>query len=281
VEDRAIHSPHVFSHIFIPALCAKFRNTEKHRFGFQARFPRFVLRVEHVFKGLHQLHGGERPKGFFPGSDGRDIRVFEDHGLLHGRGRRAYGITHDSITANICIEYFSTGFHDANLQASAPALNEFLRANQNPYLYAAVWGTIATWWVGLPLGAVLAFAGRMDVGSRPFEVADFLPRAGIVLGGTLAIALLQGLVEYISLGSEQGLSDLDRRYSTDAKIHEASYTYSVIGALLMSGYMVLERVWQAGTIRDQKRKAFEFLLDQYLAAPGEPRIRAMLRLCLE
>src|SRR5215475_10424584 len=63
-----------------------------------------------------------------------------------------YGIVHDQVTARICIEYF-TVFHP-------PAF-----ATQSPTLLGLGWGIIATWWVGLFLGLLLALSAR--AGSRP------------------------------------------------------------------------------------------------------------------
>ena len=50
-----------------------------------------------------------------------------------------YGIAHDSVTAHVCVEYFSV--------AHPPIFG----GTHSPILLALGWGVIATWWVGLPL----------------------------------------------------------------------------------------------------------------------------------
>jgi len=63
-----------------------------------------------------------------------------------------YGIAHDEITARICVEYFTLGHPD-------------IFGTEPPTLLGIGWGIVATWWVGLFLGVVLAFAARF--GKRP------------------------------------------------------------------------------------------------------------------
>src|SRR5881275_3656828 len=64
----------------------------------------------------------------------------------------AYGIVHDQVTAHLCVEYFTIGH--------PPVFG-----TTSPVLLAVGWGIIATWWVGLLLGVVLAVAAQ--AGSRP------------------------------------------------------------------------------------------------------------------
>ncbi|UDF04342.1 hypothetical protein [Asticcacaulis sp. AND118] len=59
----------------------------------------------------------------------------------------SYGILHDMVTAHLCVEYFTV--------AHPPVF-----ATQSPFLLALGWGIIATWWVGLPLGILLAIGAR-------------------------------------------------------------------------------------------------------------------------
>jgi hypothetical protein len=63
-----------------------------------------------------------------------------------------YGVAHDQITARISIEYFTVG-------------HQRLFAHDSPTLHGLAWGVIATWWVGIALGAALALCAR--AGSRP------------------------------------------------------------------------------------------------------------------
>ena len=63
-----------------------------------------------------------------------------------------YGILHDQVTAHLCVEYFTI--------AHPPVF-----PTESPFWLAIGWGIIATWWVGLRLGVLLAVAARF--GAKP------------------------------------------------------------------------------------------------------------------
>lgn len=67
-------------------------------------------------------------------------------------GAIAFGIAHDLVTANICVEYFTIGH---------PKVIE----SQNPIFLALVWGILATWWVGAILGILILIFN--SVGKAP------------------------------------------------------------------------------------------------------------------
>ena len=92
-----------------------------------------------------------------------------------------YGILHDQVTARICVEYFTVG-------------HPRIIASDSPTLLGLVWGVVATWWVGLPLGAMLALAAR--AGSLPKLDALDLRASVLILVGVMAIcAALAGFPE--------------------------------------------------------------------------------------
>src|SRR6266545_7806607 len=90
-----------------------------------------------------------------------------------------YGITQDQVTARVCVEYFTIG-HLPLFETSSPTL------------LALGWGTVATWWVGLPLGLALSVAAR--AGSEPRRSARDLIRP---------IARLLGVVGACAIRSEE------------------------------------------------------------------------------
>jgi hypothetical protein len=63
-----------------------------------------------------------------------------------------YGIVHDQVTARVCVEYFTVG-------------HPSLLGLRDPTVLGILWGIIATWWVGLALGLLLALVCRL--GTRP------------------------------------------------------------------------------------------------------------------
>ncbi len=181
-----------------------------------------------------------------------------------------YGIVMDSITASICIEYFSTGFHYDNLGAMAPALNDALYSAQIPFLYALTWGSIATWWVGLPLGLPLSLAARSPMRSEKSGWVKALPKVGLALGLTLVISLLDGW-HYYDTHPDQ--VDLERRYRTDAVIHQSAYLWGAVFGLGVSGWTWIERGIAAGKIRRERTRFIEIVLDAQLACLGKEAAR--------
>src|SRR5262245_51316307 len=67
-------------------------------------------------------------------------------------GAVVFGVAHDLVTANVCVEYFTVG-HPKLIESNDPAS------------LALAWGVVGTWWVGLLLGIALAIAA--SVGDRP------------------------------------------------------------------------------------------------------------------
>jgi hypothetical protein len=93
-----------------------------------------------------------------------------------------YGVLHDQVTVRVCLEYF-TVFHPPVFHTTSPTL------------LGLGWGVIATWWVGLPLGLLLAVAARR--GSRPKKLTarDLLPSVVwflVVLASAAAVAGVLG-----------------------------------------------------------------------------------------
>jgi hypothetical protein len=93
-----------------------------------------------------------------------------------------YGVLHDQITARICVEYFTIGH--------APIFG-----TEDPTLLGLGWGVLATWWVGVLLGAPLAAVAR--IGSSPKRTAISLARPMAVFMLVSAIcALVAGTVGF-------------------------------------------------------------------------------------
>jgi hypothetical protein len=141
-----------------------------------------------------------------------------------------YGILHDQVTARVCVEYFTIGH---------PRLID----SESPTLLALFWGVVATWWVGLPLGLMLATAARM--GKRPVLTAtDLMPSLRTLLALMYVGALLSGIVGFFL--AQQGLIRLSgalaerisperhARFLADAWAHAASYGMGVVGGVILA-----------------------------------------------
>lgn len=140
-----------------------------------------------------------------------------------------YGILHDQITARVCVEYF-TVFHPP------------VFATQSPSLLAFGWGVIATWWVGLFLGLLLAFAARS--GSRPqLSAVELLRPIARLLLIMAACALAAGVAGFyiasrgVVKEPEWVAPALIRssypRFMADWFAHSASYATGLLGGIVL------------------------------------------------
>jgi hypothetical protein len=141
-----------------------------------------------------------------------------------------YGIAHDQVTARVCVEYFTIGHPP-------------LIPSESPTLLAIGWGIVATWWVGLPLGVIVATTARM--GSRTKLTARQLRKPIATLLAVMATcALVSGIMGYalarsgqISLDGPMGVavpSERHARFLADLWAHSASYASGVIGGVVLS-----------------------------------------------
>lgn len=94
-----------------------------------------------------------------------------------------FGIIHDMITAHLCVEYFTIGH---------PKIIE----SESPVLLALLWGVIATWWVALPMGILIA--GFSQFGKNPnLEFQDIMSLILKLLLIMFGIALIAGIIGYV------------------------------------------------------------------------------------
>jgi hypothetical protein len=142
----------------------------------------------------------------------------------------AYGIVHDQVTVRVCPEYF-TVFHPKVIDS------------EDPTTLALVWGVVATWWVGLPLGVLLAVAA--GAGSRPkLRAGDLVRPVATLLGIMAACALVAGLVgaALARNGWVWIVPDLAERipkerhvaFLADLWAHNASYVVGAVGGVVLA-----------------------------------------------
>ncbi|KLE33655.1 hypothetical protein [Aurantiacibacter gangjinensis] len=146
-----------------------------------------------------------------------------------------YGIAHDMVTAHIALEYFTI--------AHAPILPDPTAVQM-----ALIWGVLATWWVGLILGIMLALAAR-SFGRPPIPASELRkPVAGVMLvaaiGAVLAGAAAGGLyalgaIDISPYWAEEIAPGRHQRFVIVAWAHTASY---VVGGL--AGLFLIARTWR-------------------------------------
>jgi hypothetical protein len=146
-----------------------------------------------------------------------------------------YGVVHDQIAARLSIEYFTVG-------------HQRLFAHDSPTLHGLAGGVIATWWVGLALGAALALCAR--AGSRPrLDLEHVRP---LILGAMCFTALCaagtgllawilasRGAIELPVYWAEVVSLDQQRGFLIDSWMHLASY-----GAGATAGLVGCAAAWR-------------------------------------
>lgn len=141
----------------------------------------------------------------------------------------AYGIIHDMITAHLCVEYFTIGH---------PKIIE----SESPILLALTWGVIATWWVALPMGILIAAFNHL--GKRPsLEFNRVLKLIVKLMLFMFGIALFSGIIGYVL--SEMGIIYLVPRLADQIPpskhseflaagwAHSSSYLSGVLGTAIL------------------------------------------------
>lgn len=156
------------------------------------------------------------------------------YGLVAAIG---YGVIHDQVTVRVCLEYFTIG-------------HPLLIRTTSPTLLALAWGFAATWWVGLPLGVILAMAARR--GRRPklcaSQVRPYIFRLLAIVG---ALAVMTGFLAYLL--AARGAIELSKDWAdllpdgtqipflVDLWTHSASYLFGILGGAVAAVFIYRKR----------------------------------------
>jgi len=146
-----------------------------------------------------------------------------------------YGILHDQVTARACVEYFTIGH---------PPIFK----TDDPTVLAVGWGILATWWVGIFLGILLAAAAR--VGRWPKRSMRSLigPIIALIVFSAL-LALAAGAAGFFlakngSIFLEEPLASRvpphkHAAFLADLWAHQASYVAAFVGGV----YIIVRVAW--------------------------------------
>jgi hypothetical protein len=148
-----------------------------------------------------------------------------------------YGVVHDQITVRLCLEYFSK-------------THPHLIDSHSPTLLALAWGVVATWWVGLGLGAIIILAARLGRWPK-VDARDILRPVLILLAIMATLATLSGFAGFHLSSAGQITLPPDVELVVPAArhhhwmgvwyAHNASYDVGFIGGVVIAVLVVLTR----------------------------------------
>jgi len=157
--------------------------------------------------------------------------------ILLGLGAAiGYGILQDNVTARIAPAYFNVAHPDLG----RPEIFH----HASPTVLAFAWGVVATWWVGLPLGLLMALCARAG-GWPKLEARELLRPGGKLLlllagaaavGGVLGWGLGLERLAPVAVPTEQRSG-----FGIDLGVHVAAYLVGPLGGLLLCGSTLVRR----------------------------------------
>ncbi|KEI70948.1 hypothetical protein [Endozoicomonas elysicola] len=178
-----------------------------------------------------------------------------------------YGVIHDLITTQINFAYFS----DLYLTHHGVVTRDFFPLvynSESRILYSLLWGTIATWWIGLPIGGLSALSARLDARALKMTWHDLVYPVATMMGTNLAIALLAGGLTYLISGSS---------FLTVASMHNSSYLFGIIGGIILPIYIYASRPPETSTIKKQCAGFTEDILILFKDHPDSSEIQALVK----
>ncbi|QDU11560.1 hypothetical protein [Gimesia aquarii] len=149
-----------------------------------------------------------------------------------------FGIIHDQFTVRICLEYFTIG-------------HPIIFNTTSPTLLALGWGIIATWWVGLILGCLLATSARVGKKSKLtlsqimpdiFKLLALMGIFSFIAGITGYILASQGVVHLVEPMFSRVPATKHVAFLTDLWAHSASYLIGVLGGIVLT-----IKIWRSRT----------------------------------
>jgi hypothetical protein len=157
-------------------------------------------------------------------------------------GAIVYGILHDLVTANICVEYFSV-FHPDVFHTDSP------------WLLALGWGVRATWWVGLFLGSLIAGAARSGQLPRigwgqllkPLLFVYLSSYAAAIGAGIVGFTVIREIPMWVFKQAPQVAAahlspEKQRAFTADLFAHNASYITSTAAVLVLCIWVIRTRM---------------------------------------
>jgi len=173
-----------------------------------------------------------------------------------------YGVLHDQVTARLCIEYFNSD--------AVPHHKELLDDlnfpwKNSPTAVALLWGTAATWWVGLPIGAAVGAASRL--GSMPkLSLRELIKPVGIYGAFVAGSSFIAGLAGYfLRKGKFLTLKSFplpglpaakEAAFISNCFSHQAAYAAGAVGAVGLISWILYKRIKK---LKEARKRALSAL----------------------
>ncbi|MFA6065974.1 MAG: hypothetical protein WC707_02215 [Candidatus Babeliaceae bacterium] len=155
-----------------------------------------------------------------------------------------YGITACQISIRVSVEQF----HDqVNKQALNPSAKNLLRS-LSPTNAGILWGLDTSWWMGIVLGAPLAFTARY--GSWPqIGASQLIMPLGVAVGTVATVSALSGCAAFglksFASAAERQPHDTQARNMNKSiavdRAHSMAYKTAVVTGIGLCGYALYKR----------------------------------------
>lgn len=144
----------------------------------------------------------------------------------------SYGVLHDQITVPVCRDYFCSDRvpHHRRLLLHLGLNPETLPSP----IVACIWGTAATWWIGLILGIELSLISRVGSGLPKLSYKELLKPTAYLLGGIGVISMIAGLWGAFK-------HPHDRAFQFDAYAHSAGYSLAAAALVVLPAWGIYQR----------------------------------------
>jgi hypothetical protein len=180
-----------------------------------------------------------------------------------------YGIANDQVTARICPEYFTQGFHKQRISGMKNGFLKKALSSQSPTTLGFSWGVYATWWMGALMSLPIVAASRL--GSSPkLNWQQLVKPAATALAFMGVSSAMAGLVgykkarsqtnplntsealnipffpihqtEYLPTIMQDVPAEKTNLFIADACAHNVAYTSGILAGLGVTGWAVYQRL---------------------------------------
>lgn len=150
-----------------------------------------------------------------------------------------YGILHDSVTARLCIEYFTSPDHSNHYQLMQNLGFEHPEQERSATKIAFIFGTLTTWWIGAILGTGIAAVSQVGDELPPVEIKDFIVPLmklfGVMGAGSCTAGLLAYALSFFNRNTKSSM------FTAVECAHNGAYLLGGLGGLYLMFWALKKR----------------------------------------